>query len=309
MAAVAVCVMAAGCGVAAGSTKGPPAPVPVQTGPAATAAGNRAAAEAEAARLLSLARVPPGALRLAGPPRSLQTPAQSEMATSTVDRDVAWQIGLPFATVRTWFSAHPPRGLSSDGSSSYTNGGQVTEIGDGYSGPASQAWQSADLVFSIVAAGPHASAIRADAEVVWLDPRPLPSSPGAHPVRVTVMGGCPSSDQDVTGVTNPGPRLTSRLLPPGPPGAGLLCRYDGSNGHPWHLAAATWLTAAAARQAAAAMTRMPLSHPDGEVVSCPAADGSAEILALAYPGRTDVDLWITLGGCGGVSNGQIMTTA
>ncbi len=53
------------------------------------------------------------------------------------------------------------------------------------------------------------------------------------------------------------------------------------------------------------MARMPLSHPDGEVVNCPMDDGSAEVLALAYPGRPDVDLWIKLNGCGGVSNGYI----
>jgi hypothetical protein len=53
------------------------------------------------------------------------------------------------------------------------------------------------------------------------------------------------------------------------------------------------------------MTRLPLSHPDGTAVSCPADDGSAEILALAYPGRPDIDLSISLNGCGGVSNGYI----
>jgi hypothetical protein len=43
----------------------------------------------------------------------------------------------------------------------------------------------------------------------------------------------------------------------------------------------------------------------GGVVNCPADDGSAEVLALAYPGRPGVDLWISLNGCGGVSNGYI----
>jgi hypothetical protein len=35
-------------------------------------------------------------------------------------------------------------------------------------------------------------------------------------------------------------------------------------------------------------------------------DGSAEVLALAYPGRPDVDLWVTLNGCRDVSNGYIL---
>jgi len=54
------------------------------------------------------------------------------------------------------------------------------------------------------------------------------------------------------------------------------------------------------------MSRLPLSHPDGEVVNCPNDDGSAEVLAPAYPGRPDVDLWIKLNGCRGVSNGHIL---
>jgi hypothetical protein len=49
------------------------------------------------------------------------------------------------------------------------------------------------------------------------------------------------------------------------------------------------------------MARLPLSHPDGEVVHCSANDGAAEVLALAYRARHGVDLWIRLNGCG-VSN-------
>src|SRR6266536_5379586 len=178
-AAVALCVVAAGCGTVA------------------TAAGNRAAAWAEAARLLSLARVPPEAVRLGRPPRSLPGPALGRPAVaSLVDRVVAWGVGLPFAAVRAWLPAHPPRGLPSDGSASGGNAvtGQATMTGTSYRGPASRAWQSADLEISTAPAGSDASMIRVDAVIVWLDPRPVPSGPGAHPVRVTVAGGCPPAD-------------------------------------------------------------------------------------------------------------------
>jgi hypothetical protein len=284
------------------------APAPVRTGRVATAAGNSAAARTEAARLLSLARVPPGAVRLAHPPRSLPgLPLGRPAVASLVDRVVAWRVGLPFAAVQAWLSAHPPRGLRSDGSASAGNiiSGQATMAGASYRGPASRAWQSADLEISAAPAGPHASMIRADAVIVWLDPRPAASGPGAHPVRVTLAGGCPAAERGVTGVGNPGAGLTRRLLPPGQPAAGLRCRYNGLNGHPWHLVAARRLTAPAARRAARSMARLPLSHPDGGVVNCPADDGSAEVLALAYPGRPDVDLLIKLNGCRGVSNGHI----
>jgi hypothetical protein len=65
------------------------------------------------------------------------------------------------------------------------------------------------------------------------------------------------------------------------------------------------VSASADCTAARLMARLPLSHPDREVVNCPMDDGSAEVLALAYPGRPDVDLWIRLNGCRGVSNGYI----
>ena len=65
------------------------------------------------------------------------------------------------------------------------------------------------------------------------------------------------------------------------------------------------LAGPAARQAAASMVRLRLSHADPAVVRClPPADGSAEVLVFAYPGRPDVDLFM-LNGCGGVSNGYI----
>lgn len=228
---------------------------------------------------------------------------------SLVDRVLAWRVGSTFAAARAWLAAHPPRGLRSDGTANGGNAftGQTSMTGTSYGGPASVAWQSADLEIGAAPAGPHASVIRVDAVIIWLDPRPVRSGPGAHPVRVTVVGGCPPTDQGVTGVTNPSAGLTARLLPPGSPVAGLRCRYDGLNGHPWHLVATTRLTAQAARQAARSMARIPLSHTDGGVFhSCPMDDGSAEVLALAYPGHPDIDLWIKLNGCAYVSNGYIL---
>lgn len=228
--------------------------------------------------------------------------------TSLVDRVMTWRVGLAFASARAWLSAHPPRGLHSDGTASSGNAytGQTTSAGMSYRGPASRAWQSADLEIGVAPAGPGASTIRVDAVIVWLDPRPVRSGPGTHPVRVTVAGGCPRTDHGVTGVANPGAGLTRRLLPRGLPTGGLRCRYDGSNGHPWHLVASEQLTALAARQAARSMARIPLSHADGGRMNCPMDDGSAEVLALAYPGRPDVDLWIKLNGCRSVSNGYIL---
>src|SRR5260221_5417349 len=135
---------------------------------------------------------------------------------SVVDRVVGWRVGLPFAAVQAWLSAHPPRGLPSDGSASGGNAitGQTTMTGASYRGPASPAWQSADLEISTAPAGSDASMIRVDAVIVWLDPRPVTSATGAHPVRVTVAGGGPPAHQGGPGVANPRPRFTGRRRPP-----------------------------------------------------------------------------------------------
>lgn len=316
---VGLCVMAAGCGTATLGAHAPGAGTPPSArakakaaGNRATIAGNPAAARAEAARLLALAQVPAGATRLTRPPRSLDTPALGTPGVrSLVDQTMSWRVGSPFATVRAWLKAHPPRGLTDIGSSGdgNTRTGLTTMAGTGYQGPASKAWQSADLEISVAPAGARSSVIRADAMIVWLDPRPVRSKPGAHPARVTLAGGCPRSDRGVTGVSNPGAQLgrqlTRRLLPPGRPVAGLRCRYGGLNGQPWQLVATARLSARAAQRAARTMSAMPLSHTDGGVTFCPSDDSSYAILVLAYPGHTDVDLWIHLNGCQGVSNGHI----
>jgi hypothetical protein len=224
---------------------------------------------------------------------------------SLVDRVMTWKVRLSFPAAQSWLSAHPPHGLPSDGSAAGSTGAVADIAGYSYRGPASAAWQSAELEISTAPAGHGASVIRVDALVVWLDPRPLDSGPGPHPIRVTLDSGCPPTDARATGVANPGGSLSDQLLPAGLPTAGLRCRYDGMNGHAWQLVNAQRLTATAARQAARSMARLALSHADGGVTSCPMDDESAEVLALAYPGRPDVDLWVKLNGCGGVSNGHV----
>jgi len=112
----------------------------------------------------------------------------------------------------------------------------------------------------------------------------------------------PSAQLEVEVVSAPGG--TSVLRADGV-AAGLECRYYGTNGPRFQLRAVTRLSAAQARRVAATMAAVPLSHPLGEVTGCPDDDGSAEVIALSYPSRGDVDLWVTLSGCTTVSNGFI----
>jgi hypothetical protein len=297
-AAIAACLLAPGCDSL-------PAAMPTASTTAPTAAGNRELAEHEAARLLSLTPVPDGAVRLGPVPRSLPGPALGTPGvTSLIDQVRSWRLPMTLAQAIAWLHAHAPRGLRVDGSSTRWGPQGVNVIGYGYAGPGSPAWQSAELDIALAPAGRRASVLRADGVVVWLDPVPVPDSEPGPRMRVTVAGSCPPSDAGFAGVTNPdGAGLARRLLPGGAPTAGLECRYAGIGGH--RLRNATRLNAAAAQQVAAPLAGLPLSHVDGGVTSCPADDGSAEVVALSYPHQADVDLWISLSGCGGVSNGHI----
>jgi hypothetical protein len=81
------------------------------------------------------------------------------------------------------------------------------------------------------------------------------------------------------------------------------------NGRPFQLRSQRRLSTTQAARLAAALARIPLSHAIGGIVYCPMDDGSAEAIALSYPGRPDVDLWLRLNGCRGLSNGYITVAA
>jgi hypothetical protein len=307
-AAFAACLAFAGCG--SGHPAADPAARLIQarrTPAAATAAANRSTADSEARRLLSLARIPDGAVRLRAGPRSLSGPAMGTPAVSSlVDTARFWRVAMSFQRALAWLQAHPPRQLAENGTASTWDGHGTSMAGFSYGGPASPAWQSAALEIGVAPAAGGGTVIRADAVVVWLDPRPVPDNVTGPRARVTVAGGCPGSDAGYVGVSNPGSRLTGRLLPAAIPAAGLECRYDGMNGRAWKLREDRLLGPAAAGRLASTMARLPLGHVDGGITSCPMDDGSAEIIALSYAHQADVDLWVNLNGCGGVSNGYIV---
>jgi hypothetical protein len=286
----------------------------VAAGP--TAAGNQKLARQEAQRLLTLVPVPGGAALLPSVPRSVPPPSMPDV-TSLVDQVRAWRLAMPEAQAATWLRAHPPSGLPLTLTGSGTDTGGIPAAEYGYGGPRSPAWDSAELEVEVVAAPGGTSVLRADSEVIWLDPVPLRDTSTGPRIRLTVAGGCPGSDARFVGVprhrvyeygvANHGADLGRRLLPAATPTAGRQCRYYGLNGPAFRLHSATRLDAAQARRLAAAMTALPLSHADGGVTNCPMDDETAEVVALSYPDRADVDLWVKLNGCTFVSNGYIRT--
>jgi hypothetical protein len=311
-----MCALATACGSAPAPSAAPAARAVRH--PSATEAGNRNLADAEARKLLSTAPVRAGAVPLGTAPKSLSVPAMGlPGAQSLADDSRSWRLQMPFHAAAAWLARHRPPGLPRDGVSGIAAPIPVQPPGQppfhppgmagySYSGPANAAWASAELDVEVAPAGPHSSVLRADGLVIWLDPVPVPDSVVGKRMRVLVRGGCPSSDASVVGVTNPGARLVHSLLPSAQPSAALTCRYDGGNGHPFSLASHQLSSAKQARRLAASMERIPLGHIIGGGGSCPLDDGSAEVVAFSYPGgRADVDLWISVSGCGGVSNGYI----
>ncbi len=313
VAGAALCVLAVGCGstpapVRLGQLPGadvaspPVARASTHGGP--TEAGNRKLARHEALRLLSLVPVPAHSVRLSSPPSSLSTPMSTPGVISLVDTSRSWRLPWQFTVAEEWLLALRPAGLRRIGEAQSFG---PPASGYSYAGPANPAWQSADLNIAIAPTSDGGTVMRADGQVVWLDPVPVPDTAQGRRLRVLASARCPGGDSGVVGVTNPGPGLDNALVPGGRPRSGLECVYFGANGRPFELRSQTRLGASRAARLAASTARMPLSHPIGAVMRCPMDDGSAELIALSYPGRPDVDLWVHLNGCGGVSNGHVTT--
>jgi hypothetical protein len=214
---------------------------------------------------------------------------------------------MSYSATLAWIAAHPPRDLIQSGTAG-TDGPAGSTAGYGYSDRPTTSWASADLDVGVAPDG-DGSVIRADAVVVWLDPKPIRDTTTGQRLHVTVTGGCPASDRGVVGVRNDDQRLHDRLLPEGQPSGALVCRYDGANGKPFALRKTTRLDAGSATTVADAVRRLPLSHADGGVHGCPSDDGAAAIVVLAFPGSGDVDVRVKMNGCSVVSNGYIVTAS
>ncbi len=177
-------------GVCAGSAS---SSQPAAGGPAAA---NRAAARLDASRLLSRLSLPSGAQRSAAEPkgggRALAHPVSSQATPNLVDRHEWWLVpGAPEATL-SYLAAHRPAGsrLVFTGSGSGPGGPAYRAVGYGW--PAVPGViGSRELVIAVVKLGAHRTGLRADAQDVWISPRPaserIPA--GASLLRLVVTRG------------------------------------------------------------------------------------------------------------------------
>lgn len=304
----------AGCGAAPAdgehghTTANPVVGRSTSAGPAGPTA-NRRSAQQEAQRLLTLMRVPPGASPLPSPPSALPGPALgTPTVDSLVDEARFWGVDLPFDEVLAWVRAHPPDGLTQSGTGDVTApGSRIAKVS--YVEPGSTAWQPPQLEVGVAAVGDRASVLRADAVIVWLDPRPLRDTLPGRRIHLTVAEGCPATDARIVSVANPSGELDRRLLPSSPVTAALVCWYDGVNGQPFRLRSQRRLDALESQRIADVALALPLSHPIGGRSSCPFDAGAAAALAFSYAAQPDVGLWLSIGGCSSVSNGRIRTAS
>jgi hypothetical protein len=300
----ALALLVAGCAGPVHPTTGAAAPESNEPEPAIPAAP--ALANAEASRLLGLVPlvsgvaatpVPTGPAWLSGP-----VTGRPEVA-SLVDDTRFWQLNTDADTAIAWVRTHPPTGLTLTGSSRSGSGAGPGLTGVTFDDAPSSVWSQASLEIGVVSTGPGTSAMRADALVVWLDSQPLTDSAAGARMRLLVAGDCPPDENGMVGVQPTRTDLTDRMVPDATPAAGLVCRYDGQTDR---LAAMRRLGAGGAGAVESALRQTILSHPDGAVQHCPMKDDSAVVIALAYPGQADVDIWFAINGCPYVANGLIV---
>lgn len=265
-------------------------------------AHNRDQATDRARELLAYAVIPPGAKEQAAPPASLPGPALG-MPDAQTYADIAryYRVPLPLEAAAAFVHSHPPAGLTEGGSS---QGGSNHTIGYAWYGPNSDPAALGQLSMVLAAADSTSSYLRVDGGENFDDPRPIKDSQPGPRLRIEAGERCPVRDYGVVGVRNPGVDLSRQLAPAATAVGGLVCSYSGFNGNRQALLSSRTLTAAEAGRLGRLAHQVELSHSDG-LMNCPMDDGSARALVLDYSGRPAVDLWLTPGACGGVSNGQV----
>lgn len=153
-------------------------------------------AEQDAAAILAAFVAPPGARHLAAPPAGLKSPSELPGTPDLVDKAGWWQVAGDPQQVLDWMKGHVPHRFTLDGSGTLDRGtGPIWS--DDFDLPAVPGvLLSRQLVLDATSAGSGQTAIRADAQVVWLPAR----APGERiPTGVTavVLSATPGANLNV----------------------------------------------------------------------------------------------------------------
>jgi len=150
-------------------------------------------AEQDAAAILAAFVAPPGARHLAAPPVGLKSPSDLPGTPDLVDKAGWWQVAGDPRQVLDWMKEHVPHRFTLDGSGTLDRGtGPIWS--DDFDLPAVPGvLLSRQLALNATSAGSGQTAIRVDAQVVWLPAR----APGERiPAGVTavVLSATPGAD-------------------------------------------------------------------------------------------------------------------
>ena len=271
-------------------------PVEVVVSRPATASSGGTGAEAD--RVLRLVSPPAGSAVLGQTPDGLPGPTPAGDPVAAV-RSRVWSVRLSADAARQWAESLSPVGTArNDGflpgyDSRTATAAKFDVIGQ-------TRWKTDELRLSIAPQGAR-SYLRADALVMPASRPPTYDGATSGPrMRVTVDAPCPAGNAGSNGVTNPGAADLDRMIVPAAgPTAARVCSYDREG----DLVGDRVLGALAAGRLATTAAGLSLADP---VHLCGMADPVTVVVALAYPGRPDVDLW-TGNICGSlVGNGHIL---
>ena len=166
---------------------------------------NRRAARVDARRILSLVRLPAGATAVSADPSRharLNSAALGTAGGALVDLHRFYRVPGSPAAALSWLRAHPPAGTQPFGSGTVSGPGyQVDALA--FSLRPTDRESTRSLVVSVTAARGGGTALRVDAQVVWIVPRP---STEAVPRGVRFVTATGRSVDILTGrVTTTGP--------------------------------------------------------------------------------------------------------
>lgn len=197
---------------------------------AATTGSNERAAKRAVPHLLALLHLPPGAVAAATDPSAgrLLAAAPTRPATpNLVEAHRFWVVSGDPNTVLTWVDKHPPTGSQANQSGAEGTSHGVTMSWTGFwLGPATAALSYRELVVTVARARSGRTAVRGDAQVVWVTVRPgwerVPQS--ARFVAITARGRS-SRSLSVAGATARQVVGLVNALPAAQPGA-FACPAD-----------------------------------------------------------------------------------
>lgn len=166
------------------------------TAGAHTLAANKHAAQRDARGLLGQLRLPAGAVRVAGRPAGallLRGPGFLAPSPELIDVHRWWRVPESMSGVYTWISKHRPRGSTTSAMGSFAKGGRTLDQAIEFSWPAVPGVLSQrSLVVNVVSLPGGFAAVRVDAGVVWLVPRPAAERvPSAARVLTVTRGAFP----------------------------------------------------------------------------------------------------------------------